>query len=122
LDDVADAAMTRWFTEPFRTTHPDVVATFRQMVASSPPAGYIGCCAALRDADLREGIGAIESPTLVLSGVEDKATSPADAEALCAGVRGARMITFESAHLPNVERAEQFNDCVLAFIRERAVA
>jgi 3-oxoadipate enol-lactonase len=116
LEDVADAAMTRWFTEPFRTTHPDVVATFRQMVAMSPPAGYIGCCAALRDADLREAIAAIESPTLVISGVEDKATSPADAEALRAGIRGARLITFDAAHLPNVELAGPFNARVLAFI------
>ena len=38
------------------------------------PSGYAACCAALRDADLRELVEAIRCPTLVIGGTEDIST------------------------------------------------
>ena len=51
---LADATMTRWFTPEFRAARPEVVARFHSTIAQSDADGYAGCCAALRDADLRE--------------------------------------------------------------------
>ena len=50
---LADATMTRWFTPEFRAARPEVVARFHSTLAQSDADGYAGCCAALRDADLR---------------------------------------------------------------------
>src|SRR4029078_10845102 len=48
---VADLAMERWFTPAFHARDPETVHVFRTMVQSCPADGYLGCCAALRDAD-----------------------------------------------------------------------
>src|SRR5689334_10452360 len=42
---LADLMMPRWFTDSFRQASPEIVDTFRSMVASCNPAGYVGCCA-----------------------------------------------------------------------------
>ena len=119
LEAVADSAMARWFTPRFRVAHPDNVAAFRRTLASGSPQGYIGCCAALRDADLRGEISRIDAPTLVVAGTEDMATPPATGETLRHTIRGARMVTLDAAHLANVEQADDFNEHVLALINQR---
>jgi 3-oxoadipate enol-lactonase len=119
LEGIADGTMARWFTPRFRVAHPDVVATFRRTLASGSPQGYLGCCAALRDADLLGAISRIGAPTLAIAGTSDEATPPANAEMICASIHGARMVTLDAAHLANVEQAQDFNEQVLAVINQR---
>ena len=116
MDAIADAAMPRWFTEDFRRREPETVARHRAMVASCSPVGYTGGCAALRDTDLREAIRRIDAPTLVVSGTADPVTTPDDAIEMCARIPGARMVTFDTAHLPNVEQADRFSGAVREFL------
>ena len=54
MQGAADMAIPRWFSQEFTRRHEDLVERFRSMVAACPQAGYLGCCAALRDEDLRE--------------------------------------------------------------------
>ena len=115
---LADAAMERWFTNSFRTEHPDIVARYHLMLASCPTEGYASCCAAIRDADLRAAIGTIAAPTLVLAGTHDPVTPPADAEAIRARIHGARVSVLDAAHLSNVEQADAFNESMIAFITQ----
>lgn len=115
---LAEAAMGRWFTNNFRKTHPDIVARYHQMLATSPAEGYAACCAALRDADLRTEIGTIAAPTLVIAGTHDPVTPPADAEAIRSRIRGARVSLLDAAHIANVEQADAFNDSVITFITQ----
>jgi 3-oxoadipate enol-lactonase len=116
MEAIADAAMPRWFTEDFRRHQPETVARHRAMVASCSPIGYAGGCAALRDTDLRESIRRIAAPTLVVLGTADPVTPPEDGSAIRERIPGARMVTFEAAHLPNVERADQFSEAVREFL------
>jgi 3-oxoadipate enol-lactonase len=116
---LAEAAMGRWFTHAFREAHPDIVARFYQMLATSPAEGYASCCAAIRDADLRAEIGTIAAPTLVIAGTHDPVTPPADAEAIRARVRGARVSLLDAAHITNVEQADAFNECAITFITKQ---
>ena len=113
---VADLAMERWFTPAFCERDPETVHAFRTMVQNCPPDGYLGCCAALRDADLRESISSISAPTLLIASSADTATPPEGLEFIRARVAGARLVTFNSAHLSNVECAEEFTDAVLSFL------
>lgn len=119
LGPLAEGSMGRWFTDGFRAGHPDVVARYRRMLEACPVGGYASCCAALRDADLRREIGAIAAPALVIAGTGDPVTPVADADATCAGIRGADVAVLDAAHLVNVEQAEAFNRRVLAFISEK---
>ena len=113
---LAEASMVRWLTEGFRTTHTDVVARLRKTFEATSVEGYVGCCAALRDADLRPVAGKVTCPTLVVTGRHDPSTPPADGRWLGDQIRGARVVDLDAAHLSNVERADEFNVALREFI------
>ena len=73
---VADAVLPRWFTPPFHAREPQTVARFRTMIESTPVEGYLGCCAAMLDEDLRESLGAVRCPVLAIAGASDRSTPP----------------------------------------------
>ena len=69
-------------------------------------------------ADQRERAGEIRAPALVLCGTEDHVTPPALSRELTQLIPGARYEAIERAgHLTNLERPEEFNTLVGAFIR-----
>ena len=62
-------------------------------------------------------LGAVAAPTLVLVGDHDRPDIQAIAGALAAGIPGAeRAVLAGTAHLPNLERPEEFNRVVLEFL------
>ena len=114
---VADLAMERWFTPAFQERDPETVHTFRTMVQNCPADGYLGCCAALRDADLRDRLSGISAPTLLIASTADTATPPEGLDFIRQRVPGAQLVTLDSAHLSNVECAEEFTAVVLDFLK-----
>jgi 3-oxoadipate enol-lactonase len=112
---LADATMMRWFTDEFRAAQPEVVARFRAIIARTNAGGYSGCCAALRDADLRAVASRVACPTLVVTGLHDPATPPEQGRWLAEQIQAARLREFNSAHLSNVECSDEFNAAVLDF-------
>jgi 3-oxoadipate enol-lactonase len=113
---IADLNMNNWFTEGYRQHEPGTVARFHRMVASCNPDGYVGCCAALRDADLREVIDRVHAPTLVIAGNHDPSTPLADAEFISQHMPDATLLTLEAAHLANVECASSFTRHIETFV------
>jgi 3-oxoadipate enol-lactonase len=116
LDAIADLNMTTWFTSAFRDASPATVARFHRMVSSSSPDGYIGCCAVLRDADVRDEIQRIAAPTLVVGGSHDVTTPVAESDFIRSQIPGALQLNLPSAHLSNVECADAFTRMVGAFL------
>lgn len=118
MEALARNLVQRWFTESWRTAHPERLREFREMIAKTPPEGYTACCAVIADMDLREDLPKISAPTLVISGGEDPATPAAEHGALIAeGVAGARYeVVPGAAHLGNVERADEFTELILEHI------
>jgi 3-oxoadipate enol-lactonase len=117
MEVLALQTVERWITPAYREQHPAEMETIRQMLASTNPAGYCGCCAALRDTDLRVEITAIEGPCMVIAGTHDPATPPSDGRAIHTALRDSSFVEFDSAHLSAWEKAEEFADAVLAFLR-----
>ena len=117
-DAVADATMGRWFSSAFHEAHPEVVARFREMVASTPAEGYASCCEAIRDWDFRDELGRISAPTLVLSAELDPSTPPPEHGRLIAdGIPGASFVVIpEAAHLVNVERPAEVDEAILGHL------
>lgn len=113
---LADAAMGRWFTAGYRAAHPEIVSVYHRMLGATPADGYVGCCAAIRDADLRGAITSVVAPTLVIAGREDPVTPPSDAEDMRARIAGARVEILDAAHIANVEQAAAFNHLVSSFV------
>jgi 3-oxoadipate enol-lactonase len=113
---VADAVVKRWFTDGFRRRNPQAVQAVKQLLLSANVSGYAATCAAIRDADFRGQVAAIETPTLVVAGRDDTVTTLEDAKLLVDSIHGAWGKVLAAAHLSNVEDAPQFNDAVLKFL------
>lgn len=113
---MTSALLERWFTPEFRATAPDSIAPVREGLLATSPAGYAGCCAAIRDMDMRPVVGLIDLPTLVIAGASDPATPPADGEAIAARIAGSRLVMLEAAHLSNIEQPAAFNAALLEFL------
>jgi 3-oxoadipate enol-lactonase len=113
---IARQAMGRWFTSAFIAEAPDTVRNFQAMLEGCDPAGYVGCCAALRDADVRPVLRSIRARTLVIAGTHDPATPVADHQALRDAIRGAQLVELDAAHLSNVEQPRAFTDAVLTLL------
>ena len=116
---IADAVVGRWFTDAMRRERPQVIEQMRAMVAATPAEGYAASCEAMAGIDLREQLGAIGAPTLVVSGSEDPATPPEHGRAIAAATPDARFIEISgAAHLGNIERPEQFNSVLLEHLTQ----
>ena len=113
---VADMAMPRWFSPPFHQRDPETVHGFRAMVQNCQVDGYLGCCAALRDADLREQVSRLTAPTLLVASTADTATPPEGLAFIHEQVQGSQLVTFDSGHLSNVECPTEFTAAVLDFL------
>ncbi|SEF94985.1 3-oxoadipate enol-lactonase [Saccharopolyspora kobensis] len=110
---MVEPSLPKWFT-PALAGREDVVAKFGGMLAAADAEGYAGCCEAIADMDLLDGLGRISAPTLVIAGAEDPATPPAHAEQIAAAVAGARLeVLSPAAHLANAEQPESVNRLLL---------
>ena len=113
---IVDSAVERWFTKRFRESEPQEVERIRAMVLGIDPDGYAGGCAAVRDMDLRDRLGLIEAPTIVVVGAHDPSTPPERGQYLVERIPGAQKVVLESAHLSNIEARDEFNRIVLGFL------
>lgn len=113
---LAEASIARWFTPDFPSRAPEAVAPIREMLLACDPSGYAGCCAAIRDMDLRPTAALIVPPTLVIAGSQDPSTSVEDGGWLADAVRQGEMAVLDAAHLSNVEASVAFSAAVLGFL------
>lgn len=113
---IVDAVLERWYTPAFAATAAPGLARTRQQFLMTYPDGYAGCCAAIRDMDLRPIVGLVKAPTLVIGGSLDPATPPEHAEQIASTISGSRLVWLEAAHLSNIEQPERFTQAVLDFL------
>lgn len=118
MGDIVNGVVERWFTEPFRLAHPDAITPITAMLHATPVAGYVACCAAVRDMDQRASLPRINVPTLVIGGRQDPATPIAKSHDLANAIPGARLVELNAAHLSNIEQATAFTDALLAFLKD----
>jgi 3-oxoadipate enol-lactonase len=116
MNSISTAVMERWFSSDFRSSSPDIIAAIKQLFEHTNSEGYAANCAAIRDFDARETIAAIRTPTLVISGTHDIATTPADGRFLADHIKGARYVELDAAHLSNIETSDRFNTELSAFL------
>jgi 3-oxoadipate enol-lactonase len=117
LEPLVAPTLERWFTAPYRSTRPEVVARIGNLIRNTSPTGYIGCCHAIAGLNFTGQLGRIKIPTLVLVGDQDAGTPPAMAESIAKGIPNARLeIITGAAHLSCVEQAERFNALLVDFL------
>lgn len=114
---MVDATIQRWFTPPFVQRAPQDVDKVRAMIQGTSLEGYIGCGSAIRDMSQTTMLLKIKTPTLVLTGRQDPATSVEHATVIHRVVEGSKLAIIEdAAHLSNVEQPAAFNRVVREFI------
>ena len=117
MEPLVEPTLARWFTEPFRKSHKDVIDRVATMIRTTPPAGYAGCCAAISTLDLTDKIGAIKMPTIAIVGEDDPGTPVAAHKVIHEKIAGSRLeIIPKAAHLANMEQPEAFNKALTSFL------
>ena len=93
------------------------VASARRALLATSPAGYAGCCAAIRDMDFTSALGRITAPTLVIGGDLDVSMPwPDHGGLLAASIPGAVAVRLPAAHLSSVERPRSFSAALFSFL------
>lgn len=101
-----EGTMERWFTAPFREREPATIQGIRNMYARTPMAGYLGCALAIRNMDLRPDDARIITPTQIIVGEQDPATTVTEARHLNTMIKGSKLaIIPEAAHIVVLEQA-----------------
>lgn len=113
---LASASTARWFTTAFAQEHPEAVEPIIRMLKATDPRGYAGCCAAIRDMDLRPVAHLNRVPTLVIAGAQDEATPVSASRFIAERAAHARLVEVDGAHLSNVEAASAFGEKLIEFL------
>jgi len=120
MEPLVEATLQRWLTEPFRKTHPEVVARVSAMIRATPVTGYAGCCAAIPRINLTERLKEIRCPALVIVGEQDAGTPVELAREIHAALPGSELAIIPSAsHLSNLEQPAAFNRAMTAFLNKQ---
>ncbi|TFF25631.1 3-oxoadipate enol-lactonase [Jiella endophytica] len=116
---IGDQILSRWFTPAFRRPDNAAFTGYSNMLLNSPVEGYLGSCAALRDADHTETARNLAVPTLCMVGDQDGSTPP-ELVKQCAGlIGGARFeIVAGAGHLPCIEQPEATAKLIADFAGE----
>ncbi len=95
------------------------VALAKQCMAQVPPETYRAVVRLIVTFDLREALGAIACPTLLIAAENDPNAPSAMMQRMAGRIPGARFRTIAGAgHLANLERPQAFNDILNAFLKE----
>ena len=112
-----DETLERWFRPEYLKLTPPEVEMIRRQILATPPAGYIGCCEAIRRLKYLERLTQIKLPTLIMVGEEDPGTPVAASEAMHARISGSRLVILAAArHLSNIEQADAFSTALMEFL------
>lgn len=114
---IVEPTLERWFTSDFHQSSPDVIERVRKMILATSVEGFTGCGAAIREMDQREAIAGIATPTRVIVGKQDPATTVEHAELIHGKIAGSDLVVIDNAaHLSNIEQPEAFNEALLEFL------
>lgn len=109
--------LERWFTEGFRKSNPEPVAAIGKLIASTPVAGFIGCCHAIPKINLTARLKEIKTPMLVICGDLDPGTPPAMAREIHDNAPGSKLVMIpQAAHLSNLENPAAFTKAMQEFL------
>lgn len=112
---------SRWLLGPAGQRFGLAINLLWPLLLSQPAHAFAAQVEALLElsGEAAAGLGAINVPTLVLVGGEDRLTPPADAEEVAALIPGSTLAVIPGAgHGLMVEAAPDFNAAVLAFLAE----
>jgi 3-oxoadipate enol-lactonase len=115
MEALVEPTVTRWFPPEFVAGNAPALDKVREMIRSTPFAGFRGCALALSDYDLRGGLAGIDRPTLLIVGTKD--ATLAGIRQIKEAVPGSALIELEGAgHISNLEQPAAFTGAIRDFL------
>jgi 3-oxoadipate enol-lactonase/4-carboxymuconolactone decarboxylase len=115
---IEEAVMQRFISLASGTPAAESV---RNVLLSTDPKGYAGCCSAIRDMDHRPLLAGIKVPVLVIGSDDDQSTPwTGHGEVLAQSIPAARQVKLPGAHLSNIERPASFTSALFDFLLPEA--
>jgi 3-oxoadipate enol-lactonase len=119
MESQVEPTLARWFSAEFLRSAPETIAWIGDLIRTTSPDGFIGCCRALQKLNVTERLKQIKVPTLLIPGEKDPSFPPPVSEAMRERIGGSRLeILKGAAHLGIVEEAHRFNEILLPFLAE----
>ena len=118
-----EAALERWFTEPYRANNPQMMDLVRSWVLANDQAIYHTIYRVLANGigEIIDPTPAISCPAFVLTGDEDFGNGPDMAQAIAAEIHGAEVHILKGLrHMALVENPEAVNAPLRAFLDRTA--
>jgi 3-oxoadipate enol-lactonase len=103
-----DFQLTRWFSDEFRASHPEVVKRTADVFVANDVDCYAASCELLGAVDMRPHLGSFRMPVAIVLGEEDYATPFAMARQLHEAIPQSTLTVVPRArHLTPIEHPEQ---------------
>ena len=118
MQPLVEPTLARWFTEPYRKAQPQTMRRIGDLIASTPVAGYAGCCQAIPKINLTSRLKEIRCPMLILVGEDDPGTPVAMSKEIQENAPGSKLVVLpHAAHLSNIEQSGGFNRALDEFLK-----
>jgi 3-oxoadipate enol-lactonase len=114
---ISDDILARWFSNHFLKNKIEELQLWRSMLTRTSTLGYLGCCKAIADCDLRNEAKSISIPTLLIVGDEDGSTPVNMVKDTANMIKNSEFKIIKGAgHLPCVEKPEIFTNELVKFL------
>lgn len=120
MEAIRETALSRFFSDAFLAARPDIVNWAADTLLRTPKEGYIGCCEALRDADLRPDVPKISVPSLIIGGHHDVSTPLEEVRWLHEQIPGSELVLLPAGHISNLECPKEFTHALISFLSQFA--
>ena len=112
---------TRWVSDVFRESHPEVIRAHMDVFLANDVDCYRSTCEMLGDADLRHYQASMRMPVSVIVGEEDYATPVAMSEQIHQAVANSTLAVLPNVrHITPVECPDLIADKILALLKQIA--
>jgi pimeloyl-ACP methyl ester carboxylesterase len=122
-DGISEQAIERWFTPEFRQSHPAVIDAVLDRLGRNTASSYRHAYRFFADSDAEAAAshGSINTPTLVITGEDDRNSTPAMAYEIAAEISGATAhILPGMRHMGLVEDPDALIDLIVPFLNDIA--
>jgi 3-oxoadipate enol-lactonase len=117
MEALVEPTVTRWFPPEIIKANLPYLDRIRQMIRSTPAAGFIGCAAALAAHDYASAARTVKRPVLFLAGEKDGVT-PAAMRKLNTALPGSKYVELAGAgHISNLDQPAPFNRAIADFLQ-----
>ncbi len=115
-----DVLLPQIFSESFISNNEELIKSMKEFSSEiNTPEAVINLAKASMNHDLRSHISKIKSPTLIIAGQEDILIPPKYSRMLSEEIENSELVIIQDcAHVPPIEKPEEFNSIVLDFLNK----